>query len=47
MEEEIVRELSKEYKRRQKIIKIMIDICLKYEYNFEEAKNMIEQFYKS
>ena len=43
-EEEIVKELSKKYNRKENEIKILLNICKKYKYNIYTSKHIIDEF---
>ena len=43
---EILKDLSKKYNKKEKVIKIMFEKNNKMMYNIEEFKNSLEEFYK-
>ena len=47
MEKEIVEKLSKKYNRKQEVIIIMLEQCIKLGFDKYYSKNIIEEFYKN
>lgn len=45
MEEKIVEELSRKYYKKENVIKIMLEECIKLGYNIEKTKEYIKEFY--
>lgn len=43
--DEIVKELSKECGKKEKVIRIMIEKCIKLGYNIESSKRLVRTFY--
>lgn len=47
VENEVIKELSENCNRNEKIIKIMLEECKKVGYNIEESNHIIFEFYKN
>lgn len=47
MNDEIVRELSKKYNKKESCIKIMIYKCIGLGYNFKEFEILLQEFLKN
>lgn len=45
VEDELVEELSKKYNRKEKEIKILIEILKRIQYNIDNKKNILEEFF--
>lgn len=43
--DEMVKELSRKFGKKEKVIEIMIDVSLKKEYNITDLRKVIEEFY--
>lgn len=43
--DEVVKGLSEKYNKKEKIVAQMLEKCQKLEYNFEESKKLIYDFY--
>lgn len=46
VENEVIKELSEKYHKKEKLIRIMVEKCKSLGYNIQEAKGMIENFYQ-
>lgn len=45
VENEIIKELSKKYNKNEKVIQIMVKKCMDLNYNINEGKRVIEEFW--
>ena len=41
---EVIKELSRKYNKKEKSIKVMFDICIKLSYNVNETISLIQQY---
>lgn len=46
VENEVIRELSEKYHKKEKLMRIMVEKCKKVGYNIQESKQIIMEFYK-
>lgn len=45
VENEIIKELSKKYNKNEKVIQFMVKKCMDLNYNINEGKKIIEEFW--
>lgn len=47
VEDEVIKELSKKYNKKKKVIKILLEECNSFGYNIKESIEIVIEFFKN